>query len=102
MVTEASRWPLIMDPQGQAEIWLKNRERPNFPWYGTVSHTDKRLRDNLKFAMQEGKTLIVEDVEEELDPMLDPVLDKNFFKQGRTLYVKLGDEDAEYNPNFKM
>jgi len=102
MVTEASRWPLIMDPQGQAEIWLKNREKKNFPHFGTVSITDKRLRDNLKFAMQEGKTLIVEDVEEELDPMLDPVLDKNFYKQGRTLYVKLGDEDAEYNPNFKM
>eukprot|EP00494_Astrolonche_serrata_P031395 UN31664 len=91
-----------MDPQGQAEIWLKTREKERMPHFGTVSHGDKRLRDNLKFAMQEGLTLIVEDVEEELDPMLDPVLEKNFYKQGRSLYVKLGDEEADYDPKFQM
>ncbi len=58
--------------------------------------------DQLKYAMQEGKTLLIEGVEEELDPILDPVLEKNLFKQGKTYYVKLGDEDTEFDMKFKM
>ncbi len=36
--------------------------------------------DQLKYAIQEGKILLIEGVEEELDPTLDPVLEKNLFK----------------------
>ena len=102
LVTSATRWPLIIDPQGQAAQWLKHREVNNFPYFGTTSISEPKLRDQLKYAMQEGKTLLIEGVEEELDPMLDPVLEKNLFKQGKTYYVKLGDEDAEFDMKFKM
>jgi hypothetical protein len=30
----------------------------------------------LKFCMEEGKTLVIEGIENEVDPMLDPVLEK--------------------------
>jgi len=30
----------------------------------------------LKYCMEEGKTLIIENIENEVDPMLDPVLEK--------------------------
>lgn len=30
----------------------------------------------LKYCMEEGKTLIIEGIENEVDPMLDPVLEK--------------------------
>ena len=73
LVSSATRWPLIIDPQGQAAQWLKAREAGNLPYFGTTSISAKKLRDELKYAMQEGKTLLVEGVEEELDPMLDPV-----------------------------
>eukprot|EP01084_Bolivina_argentea_P175293 303595_1 len=102
LVSSATRWPLIVDPQGQAAQWLKHGEASNFPYFGTTSISAPKLRDELKYAMQEGKTLLVEGVEEELDPMLDPVLEKNLFKQGKTFYVRLGDEDAEFDPKFKM
>jgi dynein heavy chain len=36
-----------------------------------------KFKDNfLKFCMEEGKTLIIEGIENEVDPMLDPVLEK--------------------------
>ncbi|ETO28517.1 dynein gamma chain, flagellar outer arm [Reticulomyxa filosa] len=34
--------------------------------------------------------------------MLDPVLEKNTFRQGKTLYIHIGDEDAEFHTSFRI
>ena len=36
-------------------------------------------------SLEMGYPVLIEDVEEELDPVLDPVLEKNYSKSGRGL-----------------
>jgi dynein heavy chain len=37
----------------------------------------------------------------DLDAVLDPVLGKSTIKRGRTLVMKVGDAEVEYDPNFR-
>ncbi|RYY31741.1 hypothetical protein EON62_06270, partial [archaeon] len=73
LVTRSSRYPLLIDPQGQALHWIKAKAaRDNkLPLHGTTTLAARELRDQLEFAMSEGLSLIIVSVEEEVDPMLD-------------------------------
>jgi dynein heavy chain len=45
--------------------------------------------------------VLLENIGEELDAMLEPLLQKQTFKQGGALCIKLGDSIVEYNLNFR-
>ena len=84
MVTRSSRFPLLIDPQGQAVGWITCREKERLPAAApTVQLMDPKIKDKLEFAMQEGKAFIVLGVENEIDPMFDPVLEKEYVQKGR-------------------
>jgi len=105
LVTSSSRFPLLVDPQGQALQWIQNKERFNLPTFNgqnIVDVSDPKLKDKLEFCMGDGKSLIIVGVEDEIDPMLDPVLEKEIIKKGSRMYINVSDEMMDYDPNFKM
>jgi len=101
MTTKATRWPIMVDPQNQANTWIKNRESPNGLVISTLA--DKRFRQKLETTMGDGIPLLIQHIEEEIDPVMDPVLNKLIIRQGKSLKINLPDkEGCDYNDNFKL
>lgn len=70
----------MIDPQGQANKWVKNSEKDNN--LSVIKLTDGDYMRTLENCIQFGTPLLLENVGEELDPSLEPLLVKQTFKQG--------------------
>uniref|UniRef100_A0A8C9MKD6 Dynein axonemal heavy chain 12 n=1 Tax=Serinus canaria TaxID=9135 RepID=A0A8C9MKD6_SERCA len=100
IVDNSRRWPLMIDPQGQANKWIKNFEKDNRLNVIKISDTDyMRTVEN---CIQFGTPLLLENVGEELDPSLEPLLLKQTFKQGGMECIRLGESVIEYSSDFKF
>ncbi|XP_071333968.1 dynein axonemal heavy chain 2 [Trachinotus anak] len=100
IVTRGNRWPLVVDPQGQALKWIKNMEMNR-----GLKVIDFQMPDYLRVlenAIQFGNPVLLQNVQEELDPSLNPILNKSLTRIGGRLLLKLGDKEVEYSPEFRF
>ncbi|KAJ0405408.1 hypothetical protein ATCC90586_009447 [Pythium insidiosum] len=100
IVFNSRRWPLMIDPQGQANKWIRNMEKNNK--LVVIKLTDGDYMRTLENAVQFGTPVLLENVGEELDPSLEPLLLKQTFKQGGVTCIRLGDSTVEYSENFRF
>lgn len=71
-VDTARRWPLMIDPQSQANKWIKAMEAGAD--LRVIKLTDGDFMRTLESAVQFGLPVLLENVGEELDPSLEPLL----------------------------
>mmetsp|Transcript_16968 Transcript_16968/g.60259 ORF Transcript_16968/g.60259 Transcript_16968/m.60259 type:complete len:4617 (-) Transcript_16968:30-13880(-) len=102
IVSNTARWPLIIDPQLQGIVWLRNKESAAARNLQVVRLGQKDMMRKLERALENGHTILIENLPETLDAVLNPVIQRATIKRGRTLYVKLGDTEVEFHPNFKL
>ncbi|KAJ3101998.1 Dynein heavy chain 6, axonemal [Phlyctochytrium planicorne] len=98
-VTRGRRWPLMIDPQGQANRWIRNMEGSNLK---VIKLSEAKFLRSLENAIRTGQAVLLEDVGEQLDPAIEPLLLKQTVRQGGRLLMKLGDSLVEYDRNFKL
>lgn len=99
IVTRGTRWPLVIDPQCQAVKWIKMMEKQD------LKVIDFGMSDFMKIvehAVQFGKTVMLQNVMETLDPSLNPILNKAVVRQGGQDLIKLDDKMVSYNHNFRF
>eukprot|EP00818_Percolomonas_sp_WS_P004783 CAMPEP_0117442044 /NCGR_PEP_ID=MMETSP0759-20121206/3945_1 /TAXON_ID=63605 /ORGANISM="Percolomonas cosmopolitus, Strain WS" /LENGTH=4215 /DNA_ID=CAMNT_0005233913 /DNA_START=112 /DNA_END=12759 /DNA_ORIENTATION=- len=99
-VTKGRRWPLLVDPQTQANKWIRNQEKSK--GLKIIKAQDTDVLRKLEAGIRVGLPCLLENVGEELDPALEPILLKQTFRQGGRLLIRLGDQDVDYNPNFRL
>lgn len=74
-------WSLMIDPQSQANKWLKNMEKSN--GLQVIKLSDPLYMQIIEQCVETGKPVLLENVNEELEPPLDPILCKSIFTLGK-------------------
>lgn len=100
IISKARRWPLCIDPQNQANKWIKKMESTSTRKISIIKLSDANFIRTLENSIIFGQPVLLENVGEELDPILEPILLKQTYQKGSTMYMKLGSEPIEYNSNF--
>ncbi|XP_029774824.1 dynein heavy chain 1, axonemal isoform X2 [Suricata suricatta] len=96
----SQRWTHFIDPQSQANKWIKNMEKDN--GLDVFKLSDRDFLRSMENAIRFGKPCLLENVGEELDPALEPVLLKQTYKQQGNTVLKLGDTVIPYHEDFRM
>ncbi|XP_066519810.1 dynein axonemal heavy chain 11 isoform X1 [Hoplias malabaricus] len=97
ILLNCERWPLLIDPQLQGIKWLKSR-------YGrslrVINLGQKGYVDVIEQAVVTGEPVLIENLEESIDPVIDPLLGRHTIKKGR--FIKVGDKECVFHPDFRL
>uniref|UniRef100_A0A8C2BI93 Dynein axonemal heavy chain 11 n=1 Tax=Cyprinus carpio TaxID=7962 RepID=A0A8C2BI93_CYPCA len=97
ILTNCERWPLLIDPQLQGIKWLKSR-------YGNslkvINLSQKGYVDVIEQAVVSGEPVLIENLEETIEPVIDPLLGRHTIKKGRC--IKVGDKECYFHPDFRL
>merc|ERR1719247_2247070 len=98
--SKSRRWPLMIDPQLQANQWIRQSNRDKKLKVIRLNQANyARILEN---AISYGEPVLLENVGEALDPLLDPLLQKAKFKAGSIIMIRLGDTTIEYSDDFRL
>ena len=100
LVDKCTRWPLMIDPQQQANQWIRKKEEKND--VSIITMEDSNLVRTLENCIRLGKTLLIEDLGEYIEPALETILQKSFYKSGTRTLIRIGDNNVDYDSNFKL
>jgi dynein heavy chain 1 len=99
ILDRSERFPLIIDPSGQALAYLLALfEKKNI---SITSFHDPSYLKTIESAVRFGNTVIVRDAEH-YDSILDSILNKDIRKSGGRSLCRLGKRDIDYASNFRL
>lgn len=99
MLKRFDRYPLVIDPSGQATNFLVNEYKDRK--ITVTSFLDDSFIKNLESALRFGNPILIQDVEH-LDPILNPVLNKELRRTGGRVLIRLGNQDIDFSPSFTL
>ena len=93
------RFPLVIDPSGSAiNFLLKKHQNEKIQ---RTSFLDKAFMKTLAGAVRFGTALLVENVEH-IDPILNPLLNRELQRTGGRTLVRIGTEEIDFSPKFRI
>ena len=103
IMSKARRWPLLIDPQQQANKFIKKLGAQKFEnGMDVVKLTDKNFVQTFENCIRFGKWILLEDVGEEVDPALEPILLQQIINIKGAPHIKIGDATIPYNDQFHL
>lgn len=80
ILSNSDRWPLMIDPQLQGVKWIKQKYGEDLR---VIRLGTKGYLDTIEDSLSKGRTVLIENIGENLDPVLDPLLGRNLIKKGK-------------------
>ncbi|CAD8132456.1 unnamed protein product [Paramecium pentaurelia] len=102
IMKQSSRWPLMIDPQLQANEWIKNMENQKSLIIFNAMWPINQIQLQLQHAIQIGYAVLLENAGQTLDPLYEQILQFNQQRGQRNLYIKFGDKMIEYSSDFRF
>ena len=94
-----NRYPLIIDPSGRAIDFLQNENKDRR--LTITSFLDDSFIKQLESSLRFGNSILIQDAEH-LDPVLNHVLNKEYQKTGGRVLIRLGKQEIDFSPTFKL
>lgn len=100
ILCSAERYPLMIDPQLQGIVWIKNK-------YGQsdlqVTRLDnKKMLQTIEICIQQGKPCLIENLQNSIDAVLHPVYSRAIMWKGRSAVIKMGDKELSLAQGFRL
>jgi len=100
IITEAPKSALIIDPQNQATVWIKNMEQER--QLVVLKTNSPNFYRSIENAVRLGNPVLLEDVGDNVDPALDSLLMRKTYKQDGKMMIRIGDRAIEYDEKFRI
>ncbi|EPY25664.1 dynein heavy chain, axonemal [Strigomonas culicis] len=98
-LTNARRWPLMIDPQTQANKWIKQTYKDSLE---VLKPSQRDLVKRIEYCIRAGRSVLLENVSEDIDASLNPLLGRQTFFQGGTEMIRISDTAIPWNDKFKF
>lgn len=100
ILTNSERYSLIIDPQLQGIQWLKQKEADNE--LQVTRLTNPKIIKTIEFAIENGQSVLIENLLNSIDAVLAPVYGRAVIKKGKNKYIELGGQQLSLNPGFRL
>lgn len=99
LTVNASRWPLCIDPEMQAINWIKKKEASCLK---VITFNMENYMKHVIGAIKNGGSILVENINENIDPNINPVLEKNYRIKAGIIKINLDGTEIDVDPKFRM
>ncbi|XP_063709228.1 dynein axonemal heavy chain 12-like [Culicoides brevitarsis] len=100
VMQNSQKFSLFIDPQGQANKWIKQMEKQN--QLNVLKFSQKDYMKTLEKCIEHGYSVLIENVLEDVDVALNSLLSRNTFIIAGQESISLGDNVIAYSPNFRL
>ncbi|PIA14754.1 hypothetical protein COEREDRAFT_46106 [Coemansia reversa NRRL 1564] len=101
MLASFNRYPLLIDPSGTAARFLERDAAEHNRTLTTTSFLDAAFPKQLEAALRFGHAILIHDAEH-VDALLNPVLNRELRRTGGRVLVRLGAQDIDFSPAFRL
>ena len=99
LTENAQRWPLAIDPENQAIIWLKKKSGEGLK---VLTFNNENYMKLVGLRLHNGGTILIENVGDTIDPNINPVLEKNYIVKNQVEYIILDNTEISVSSDFKL